>query len=91
MKMFVLVLLLACSSGCALFTKYVDVPSKHPYIEAQSRPALPHDPPAWSDRETILVNYALDLEAKIGAYNKIAHDENVRNGYELAPDGGRKP
>lgn len=70
-------------SGC-LFTKYVHVPSKLPYIEAPARPQVPTQPATWTAREILLKNYGLELEVKVKAYNAIAKRENIKNGYEDA-------
>lgn len=79
-----LVAVLILSSGCALFTKYVHVPSKLPYIVVPARPQVPTQPVTWTVRETLLKNYGLELEAKVKAYNGVAKRENVKNGYEDA-------
>ena len=76
-----LLCVLAFSNGCALFTKYVHVPSKLPYIEAPARPRVPARP-AFTPREVTLKDYALELEAKVKAYNALAKRENIKNGYE---------
>ena len=81
----VFVVILLLSPGCGLFTKYVHVPSKLPYIEVPVRPQIPALPVAWTTREVLLKDYALDLETKVTKYNKIAKRENIKNGYEDAP------
>ena len=81
----VFVVILLFSPGCALFTKYVHVPSKMPYIEAPVRPQIPTAPVVWTPREIMLKDYALDLEGKVKTYNDIAKRENIKNGYEDAP------
>jgi hypothetical protein len=84
-----LLLLLAvglCCPGC-LFTKYVYVEGPWPVIAVNPRPALPEDPPNFSDREVILVDYAKHLEGKVRAYNVEAQKHNVKHGYN-DPEGG---
>lgn len=78
------VVVLLLSSGC-LFTKYVYVPAKMPYIEAPVRPQIPTQPATWTPRETLLKGYALELEVKVKTYNAVAKRENIKNGYEDPP------
>lgn len=78
------ILLLVLSSGC-LFTKYVHVPAKMPYIEAPARPQVPTQPATWTAREILLKGYALELESKVKTYNAVAKQENIKNGYEDPP------
>ncbi len=80
----VLLAVLIPLSGCGLFTKYIHVPARMPYIVAPARPTIPVQP-QFMPRETILKDYALTLEAKIKAYNAEARRENIKNGYEDAP------
>jgi len=74
-----LFLALSCC-GCP-FTKYVYVEGPWPVITAPARPVLPEDPPGFTDREMLLVNYSQALETKIGAYNTEALSHNVKHGY----------
>lgn len=83
--MIFLCVLLIPLNGCALFTKYIHVPAKMPYIEAPARPTIPDQPAQFTPRETILRDYSLTLEVKIKAYNDEARRENIENGYEDAP------
>lgn len=85
-----LLFLILILSGCSLFTRYVQVADRKPIIETPERPVLEEDPP-FNERETKLVNYAVDLETRITKYNEWANKENIENGYtepeEENPDG----
>ncbi len=79
------------NSGCIVRTVYVQ--SKWPYLARPERPLLPPEPEEWTPRETLLKDYALMMEGRIDAYNKLAREKNVENGYEdpsppAAPERG---
>jgi len=82
-----LLILVACllSCGC-LFTKYVYIEGPWPVLQVDTPPALPEDPPNFSNREVILVNYAQHLEGKVRAYNVEARRHNEEHGYS-DPEG----
>lgn len=86
--LFLLVCVALLLSGCI---RYVYVADRKPEIELPERPTVDETNP-FTDRETTLVKYAVDLEAKITTYNEWARRENVKNGYET-PDGtnGEQP
>ena len=66
-------------SGCIVRTVYVE--SKFPVIEKPKRPEI-NNTPGFSERESTLVGYAINLETRINMYNDLAHEHNKRNGYE---------
>lgn len=71
----ILFLVLPLLSGC--FRHYVTAPQYQVVPPAIKRPQVPSEPPEWTDREIILKDYAVQLEA---AYEKIreaaiAHNE----------------
>ena len=66
--------------GC-LFTKYVYVAGQWPIIEAPAMPLLPEEPPDFTPRELVLVDYAGKLDAKIVTYNASARAHNIKHGY----------
>lgn len=74
-------------SGCV---RYVYVNDRKPVIEIPERSVLETEP-AFTDRELKLVDYAQNLESRIGTYNEWAKAENVRNGYAKAEEGKSKP
>ena len=76
LPIFLLSLLL---TGCIVRTVYVE--SKFPVIERPEWPQI-SEAPGFSDRERIIIDYAIELEAKVNAYNGLAHEHNKRNGYE---------
>jgi len=82
-----LVLLVALTLMCAgCFTKYVYIESAWPVVSMPDRPVLPEDPPTFTDREMMLVNYVGVLEKKLATYNTEALKHNVKHGYS-DPEG----
>jgi len=80
--MLVAAVFLTTLPGCfTLFERIVYVEQEMPLIEAPVRPQLSTDPPEFSVREQVLVNYAVQLEAGIVEYNGIATQKNIDNGY----------
>ncbi len=77
---------LATISGCTipLFTETVYVDHKYPIITGIDRPEVAPTP-EFTEREGILILYALKLESKIIAYNTYAHEQNIKNSYEDVP------
>jgi len=73
----ILFLMASCMSSCWI----VYVESCFPIIETTPRPVLPEDPPEWTKREVILVDYAEELELRIEIYNDLATEHNVENDY----------
>lgn len=83
-QLVVLSVFLLTVAGCwppKLFTRYIYVEDKKPLIEKPDRPDLPENPPTFTEREQILVNYTVSLEALIDEYNEWAVEENIENEY----------
>lgn len=79
LKMLPIVLLSLLLTGCIVRTVYVE--SKFPMIERPERPQV-SGTPGFSDREKVIIGYAIHLEAEIDTYNDVAREHNKRNGYE---------
>ncbi len=58
------------------------VESRWPIIPKSEKPILPEDPPEFTLRELILVDYAEELELRIEVFNENASEHNRENGYE---------
>lgn len=65
-------------SGCIVRTVFVE--SKFPVIERPARPQV-SGTPGWTEREIIIIDYAIHLETEIDTYNELALEHNRRNGY----------
>ncbi len=70
------------TSGCSLFTRYVEVKDRKPIIETTPRPELSEG--KFNEREQKLVKYSVTLETKITTYNDWAKAQNIENEYEDA-------
>lgn len=82
----VILLIAVLQQGC-LFTKYIHDSGPWPVIDRPARPRVSEKPAEWGARERILRDYALELEARVDAYNAEACAHNRKHDYpETTPE-----
>lgn len=83
MKRFVSVLIIASClplSGCFRF--YVSAREYKPILPIPEAPVLTEDAPFDNADFQAMVDYSMRLEVVIDSYNKLAHKNNIENGFE---------